>query len=60
MTERLPTPMKSYWDGQDINELPREKLMEIISYLNRQLESTRDAMHSIIEINELARRARSR
>lgn len=53
-------PMKGYWLGQDIDELPREKLIEIIHHLNRQLESARDATRSVIEISRLAREASSR
>jgi hypothetical protein len=53
-------PMKSYWMGRDIDDLPRETLLEIIGHLGRELESARNAARSIIEINELARKARSR
>ena len=52
--------MKSMWMGQDIDTLPRETLIEIIHYLNQQLESARDATRSIIEINALARQTRLR
>lgn len=58
MQQPSQIPMKAYWYGQDIEELPREKLLEIIGYLNQQLESTRSAMQSIIEIENLARRRR--
>lgn len=57
MSETIP--MKSYWMGEDVDTLPREKLMEIIHHLNQQLESARSATRSIIEINELARRRRA-
>jgi hypothetical protein len=53
-------PMKGLWMGEDIDTLPREKLIEIIFHLNRQLDGARDATRSIIEINELARKARQR
>lgn len=59
-SERSKVPMKSMWMGQDIDTLPRETLIEIIHYLNQQLESARDATRSIIEINALARQTRLR
>jgi hypothetical protein len=46
---------KMFWMGEDVDTLPREKLLEIIVYLNRQLEMTRGTMKSILEINGLAR-----
>lgn len=52
-------PMKASYMGEDIDTLPREKLIEIIHYLGQQLESQRRATQSIIKINEMAR-ARSR
>lgn len=54
----MDIPMKCYWMGEDVDTLPRERLMEIIHHLNQQLESARRCTSSIIEINELARRAR--
>ena len=56
----MNVPMKSFWMGEDVDTLPREKLMEIIHHLSQQLESARNATRSIIEINELARKARQR
>jgi hypothetical protein len=53
-------PMKRYWMGQDVDTLPREKLIEIIDHLHRQLEGARAATRSVIEINDLARRSRAR
>jgi len=53
-------PSKCYWMGQDVDTLPRETLMEIIRHLNQQLESAHNTTRSIIEINELARKARQR
>jgi hypothetical protein len=52
--------MKAFWMGEDIDTFPREKLIEIIHSLGRDLDSARAATRSIIEINELARRARCR
>lgn len=47
---------KATWMGRDIDALSREELLEVVSYLNRQLESARQATRSIIEMNNLARR----
>lgn len=47
-------PMKAYWMGKDIDELPREKLIEIIHHLNRQIENQRKTTQSIISIYRLA------
>lgn len=55
-------PMKFYWMGDDgpvdVDTLPREKLLEIIHHLNRDLESARNSTRSIIKIHDMARRAR--
>jgi hypothetical protein len=53
-------PMKAYWMGQDIDDLPRETLIEIIHYMQKQLDSAREATDSIIRVNEAARMARAR
>lgn len=53
-------PMKSTWMGEDIDTLPREKLVEIIHHLDRQLQGAYAATKSVIEINDLARKARQR
>lgn len=53
-------PMKSTWMGEDIDKLPREKLVEIIHHLDRQLQSAYAATKSVIEINDLARKAQRR
>jgi hypothetical protein len=39
-------PMKAYWMGQDIDDLPRETLIEIIHYMQKQLDSAREATDS--------------
>lgn len=52
--------MKGLWMGEDIDTLPREKLIEIIFHLNSQLDAARAATRSVIEISELARRAARR
>lgn len=38
MTDEKP-PMVSHWMGERIDTMPREKLLEIIDYLARQLSS---------------------
>lgn len=50
--------MKAAWMGDDIECLPREKLIEIIHELGNQLERSREVTQSIIHMNELARIAR--
>lgn len=55
MTERT----KMYWMGEDVDQLPRERLLEIIRQLGQQLDSHRAATRSIIAFNNLAR-ARAR
>jgi hypothetical protein len=51
-------PMKAFWMGEDIDNLPREKLIEIIHYMNKQLDSARECTKSILRVNEAARRDR--
>lgn len=53
-------PMKSYWMGKDVETLSRKELIEVVQHLGRELDTTRAATRSIIEINELGRRARQR
>jgi len=53
-------PMKTYWMGEDIEMLPREKLIEIIQDLGQQIDQQRKMTHSVIEISNMARRARER
>lgn len=50
---------KLFWMDEDVETLPREKLLEIIHSLTRDLESTRAMMKSILEINEMARKLRN-
>jgi hypothetical protein len=52
--------MKKYFDGKDIETLPREKLLEVIDCLFNELESTRQTTKSILELNKLYREVRSR
>lgn len=51
-------PMKMFWMGEDIETLPRDKLVEIIHDMQRQLEAARSVTSSIMRLNELARLAR--
>jgi hypothetical protein len=34
-------PMKHYWMNEPIDDMPREKLMEIIDYMGRELAELR-------------------
>lgn len=56
----MKVPMKSYWMGEPIDDMPREKLLEIIEHLGRELEATRKSAQSVIDIQRLALEARSR
>lgn len=42
-------PMKHFWMGRDIEELSREELIEVVKYLGRELDSTRNAAISGIK-----------
>ena len=53
-------PMVHFWCGENIETLPREKLLEIIHDLSRQLDSTRASFLAANEINRLAWAARKR
>jgi hypothetical protein len=59
-SEMQEVPMKSTWMGEDIDTLPREKLIEIIHHLGRDLDAARAATRSVIEMGELVRKARQR
>jgi hypothetical protein len=50
-------PMKRYWMGEDLDNLSREKLLEIIDHLNDRLEHSYSVTRSVIDINNLARKA---
>jgi hypothetical protein len=52
-------PLKRFYRGEDVDNLPREKLLEVIDILERQLQSANSCARSIIEINELARKRRN-
>lgn len=54
------TPMAATWMGRDINTLSREELIEVVFKLAADLDEARRSIHSIIEINELARRHQRR
>lgn len=53
-------PMKMSWMGEDIDTLPRERLIEVIRQLGRELESARSTTRTIIDMNEAFRQARTR
>lgn len=54
------TPEKMYWMGRDIDEMPREELLEVIRSLADELKTARETTRSIIGINMLARRRTAR
>jgi hypothetical protein len=51
---------KKFYMGDDIEALPRDKLLEVIDCLFDELESTRKTTRSIIELNKLWREVRAR
>jgi hypothetical protein len=53
------TPMKSYWMGEPIDDMPREKLLEIIDHLGRELEAARDGMRRHLEMERMFAAARA-
>lgn len=56
-----PIPMKHYYMGEDIEALPRERLIEIIVELAHNLESTREmAIGSTRLMADIARAAARR
>lgn len=46
---------KRFYHNEDIETLPREKLLECIDCLFYELESSRNTARSIIELNKLRR-----
>lgn len=57
MTKKFETvPMVVLWEGERVDELPREKLIEIISELGRDLETERDLRRkeSVSHVRQLA------
>ena len=51
---------KKFYMDEDIETLPREKLLEVIDNLFNELESTRQTTRSILELNKLYREVRAR
>jgi hypothetical protein len=45
---------------EDIETLPREKLLEVVDCLFDELESCRKTVRSILELNKLMRKVRQR
>jgi hypothetical protein len=39
-------PMKMYWMGEDVETMPREKLIEAIRMLHHEVESTRSMLRA--------------
>ena len=52
--------MKMYWMGEDIEGLPRERLLEIISHMGRELEASRQRTMQVLEMSRAFAAARSR
>lgn len=50
-------PMKYYWMGEDIDTLSRERLIEIIAELGRELDATRKS--AVYSMRTMARIAKS-
>lgn len=53
-------PVKMHWKGQNVEELHRDVLLEIIRQQHRELAEAREATNQIIRINDAARAVRSR
>lgn len=53
----MEIPMKRYWMGEDVDNMPREKLLEIIGHLAKELESARSLTQSVIDMNRMVRAA---
>jgi hypothetical protein len=51
---------KKYYMDEDIETLPREKLLEVVDCLFDELESCRKTVRSILELNKLMRKVRQR
>ena len=51
---------KKFYMGDDIETLPRDKLMDVIDCLFNELESTRRTVRSMIELNKLTREVKRR
>lgn len=49
--------MKMSFMGEDVDTLPRERLIEVIRLLHRELESTRSTLRATIDIHRAAREA---
>ena len=49
-------PVKRFWRGKDVDLCSHDELLEIIDELYVSWKSAIAGIHSIVEINELARR----
>ncbi len=56
----MEIPMKMYWMGEDIETLPRERLIEIISHMGRELDASRDRTMKVLEMSRAFAAARAR
>lgn len=53
-------PMKSYWMDEPIEDMPREKLLEIIHHLARELDASREHTKQVLDMSRAFAAARSR
>lgn len=53
-------PMKMYWMGEDIDTLPRERLLEVIRTMARELESARALTRHTIALGRAFEAAHAR
>lgn len=53
-------PMKSYWMGEPVDDMPREKLIEIIHHLARDLDQSRDHHRASLDLMRAFSAARAR
>lgn len=51
-------PMKYYWMGKDVETLSRDQLLHAVMQLARQLDSTRVAYRSVIDMLDMEREIR--
>lgn len=42
--------MRMFWMGQDVAEMPRDKMLDVIRELSRELEDTRSLLRATVEI----------
>lgn len=58
LPEGIPTKM--YFMGEDVDALPRERLIEIIRHLHREVEGARAVTRTVIDMGRSFEHARAR